>query len=55
MKTFTPEGADHQTPCCVMIGIVAVVKNPWVGRGFVEDLTVEIQRMIPVMGENAQG
>ena len=34
-----------------MIGVAAVVKNPWFGRGFVEDLSPEIQRMAPYLGK----
>ena len=34
-----------------MIGIAAVVTNPWAGRGFVEDLQPEIRRMAPILGK----
>ncbi len=34
-----------------MIGVAAVVANPWAGRGFVEDLQPDIQRIAPVLGE----
>ena len=29
----------------------AVVKNPWAGRGFVEDLKPEIHAAAPILGE----
>jgi hypothetical protein len=31
--------------------VVAVIKNPWHGRGFVEDLTPEIDAFAPQLGE----
>lgn len=34
-----------------MFGVAAVVKNPWAGQGFVEDLKPEIHRVAPVLGE----
>ena len=34
-----------------MIGVAAVVKNPWFGRGFVEDLSPDIHRMAPYLGK----
>lgn len=34
-----------------MFGVAAVVKNPWHGRGFVEDLKPEIHRIAPVLGQ----
>ncbi|WP_027819183.1 amino acid synthesis family protein [Paraburkholderia bannensis] len=30
-----------------MIGAVAVIKNPWAGRGYVEDLSPEIRELAP--------
>ena len=34
-----------------MLGVAAIVANPWHGRGFVEDLTPEVRRHAPVLGE----
>lgn len=34
-----------------MIAAVAVIKNPWAGRGFVEDLRPEIHDCAPGLGE----
>ena len=45
------EGEKAAEPPLRMIGVAAVVKNPWAGRGFVEDLSPDINRMAPVLGE----
>ena len=45
------EGERASNPPLRMIGVAAVVKNPWFGRGFVEDLSPEIQRMAPDLGK----
>ena len=45
------EGGRPSEPVLRMIGVAAVVSNPWAGRGFVEDLSPEIQRMAPVLGK----
>ena len=45
------EGERASDPPLRMIGVAAVVKNPWFGRGFVEDLSPEIQRMAPYLGK----
>jgi hypothetical protein len=34
-----------------VVAVAAVLKNPWAGRGFVEDLTPEIIRIAPQLGE----
>ena len=34
-----------------MAGVAAVIQNPWVGRGFVENLRPEILAMAPVLGD----
>ena len=34
-----------------LFAVAAVVKNPWAGLGFIEDLQPEIRRMAPVLGE----
>ena len=39
------EGGRASNPPLRMIGVAAVVKNPWFGRGFVEDLAPDIKRM----------
>ena len=45
------DGARAADPVLRLIGVAAVVKNPWAGRGFVEDLSPEIKRMAPVLGK----
>lgn len=45
------EGERAAEPVLRMIGVAAVVTNPWAGRGYVEDLSPEIQRMAPVLGK----
>ena len=45
------EGGRASNPPLRMIGVAAVVKNPWFGRGFVEDLSPEINRMAPYLGK----
>lgn len=45
------EGGRAANPTLRMIGVAAVVSNPWSGRGFVEDLSPEIGRMAPVLGQ----
>jgi hypothetical protein len=45
------EGGRKSDPVLRMIGVAAVVKNPWAGREFVEDLSPEIKRMAPFLGE----
>ena len=45
------EGERASNPPLRMIGVAAVVKNPWFGRGFVEDLSPEIHRMAPYLGK----
>ncbi len=45
------EGDKEAKPILRMIGVAAVVKNPWAGKGYVEDLSPEIQRIAPVLGE----
>ena len=45
------EGGRAAEPPLRMIGVAAVVANPWAGRGFVQDLQPDIFRMAPVLGE----
>lgn len=41
------EGARAADPVLRMIGVAAVVRNPWHGKDYVEDLQPEIRRMAP--------
>ncbi len=45
------EGGRAADPMLRMIGVAAVVSNPWSGRGFVDDLSPEIRRMAPLLGK----
>lgn len=45
------EGGRASNPPLRMIGVAAVVKNPWFGQGFIEDLSPEIKRMAPYLGQ----
>ena len=45
------EGNKSANPVLRIIGVAAVLTNPWKGRGFVKDLSPEIDRIAPVMGK----
>ena len=45
------EGGKEASPILRIIGVAAVLSNPWKGQGFVEDLQPEIKRIAPVMGK----
>ena len=45
------DGGRACTPPLRMIAVAAVVTNPWYGRGYVEDLSPEIKRMGPALGQ----
>ncbi len=45
------EGGKEAKPILRIIGVAAVLSNPWKDRGFVEDLQPEIKRIAPVMGK----
>ncbi len=45
------EGERKANPPLRMLGVAAVVKNPWAGRGYVEDLKPEIRAFAPVLGK----
>ncbi|KPA21157.1 hypothetical protein shim_26220 [Shimia sp. SK013] len=49
-NTLIEGGKIAETPL-KMIAAVAVIKNPWAGRGFVEDLRPEIHECAPGLGE----
>ncbi len=50
-ETIYREGQREATPPLRMIGVAAVVANPWAGRGYVEDLGPDIRRMAPPLGK----
>lgn len=45
------DGDRAADPILRVIGVAAVVRNPWHGQGYVEDLSPEINRMAPVLGK----
>lgn len=45
------EGARAADPVLRMIGVAAVLRNPWHGQGYVEDLAPEIKRLAPPLGQ----
>ena len=45
------EGGKEADPILRIIGVAAVLSNPWKGQGVVEDLQPEIKRIAPVMGK----
>lgn len=51
VETTLVEGGKAAARPLVLYTALAVVKNPWAGRGFVEDLGPEIRRVAPVLGE----
>ncbi|TKC79257.1 amino acid synthesis family protein [Trinickia terrae] len=48
--TFIEGGKDAAQPL-KLFGAAAVIRNPWAGRGFVEDLKPEIHALAPQLGE----
>lgn len=44
------EGAREANPPLRVFGAAAVLRNPWAGRGYVEDLKPEIRAFAPVLG-----
>ena len=50
VETTLIEGGKQAPVPLKLIAAMAVVKNPWAGRGFVEDLKPEIHAAAPVLG-----
>lgn len=51
VETTLIEGGKAAPIPLKLYSAFAVVKNPWAGRGFVEDLKPEIHAVAPVLGE----
>ncbi|MCF3638922.1 amino acid synthesis family protein [Rhizobium sp. TRM95111] len=51
VETTLIEGGRQAPVPLRLIAALAVVKNPWAGRGFVDDLKPEIHAVAPVLGE----
>lgn len=54
-ETLYADGGKSAGKPLVMIAAAAVIKNPWAGQGFVEDLAPKIREMAPVLGELLTG
>lgn len=51
IETTLIEGGRAAAQPLTLITAAAVLKNPWAGRGFVEDLKPEIHAIAPILGE----
>jgi hypothetical protein len=51
VETTLIEGGRAAPTPLKLFAAMAVVKNPWAGRGFVKDLKPEIHAVAPVLGE----
>ena len=54
-ETLYTDGAKAAGKPLVMIAAAAVIKNPWAGQGYVEDLGPKIRDLAPVLGELLTG
>ena len=54
-ETVFIEGGKAAEKPVRLVGVAAVITNPWHGRGFVEDLTPEIRAHAPGLGELLTG
>ncbi|RAH27324.1 amino acid synthesis family protein [Pantoea agglomerans] len=54
-ETIYSDGGKAATTPLVMIAAAAVVRNPWAGESFIEDLAPKIREMAPVLGELLTG
>ena len=55
VETTLVEGGRAAPVPLKLIAAAAVIRNPWAGRGFVEDLKPEIHAVAPVLGELLTG
>lgn len=51
VETTLIEGGRAAPRPLKLVAAAAVVRNPWAGRGFVEDLKPEIHAVAPILGE----
>ncbi len=51
VETTLIEGGREAAVPLRLIAAIAVIQNPWAGRGFVENLKPEIHEVAPVLGE----
>ncbi|MEH2919993.1 amino acid synthesis family protein [Samsonia erythrinae] len=54
-ETTYIDGGKTAAKPLVMIAAAAVIKNPWAGKGYVDDLSPEIRELAPVLGELLTG
>ena len=50
-ETVFKEGNKKAQIPLRIVGVAAVLSNPWKGKGFIQDLTPEIDRIAPIMGK----
>ncbi|HAF2130769.1 TPA: amino acid synthesis family protein [Salmonella enterica] len=50
-ETLYVDGGKAAEKPLVMIAAAAVIRNPWAGLGYVDDLTPKIRELSPVLGE----
>jgi hypothetical protein len=55
VETTLIEGGREASVPLKLIAAIAVVRNPWAGRGFVDDLKPEIHEIAPILGELLTG
>jgi hypothetical protein len=55
VETTFVEGGKNAGQPLKLYAAMAVITNPWAGRGFVEDLKPEIHAVAPVLGELLTG
>lgn len=51
VETILVEGGRDSPVPLKLFSAIAVVRNPWAGQGFVEDLKPEVHRLAPILGE----
>ncbi|MGH1538889.1 MAG: amino acid synthesis family protein [Arenicella sp.] len=51
VQTTQIEGGKAVPTPTKLVAAIAIIKNPWYGRGFVEDLSPEIQAICPTVGK----
>ena len=50
-KNFLLKVAKKAKTPVLLVSVAAVIKNPWIERGFVEDLKPEILALAPKLGD----
>ena len=49
-RTFIEGGKKSEEPV-ELVSVAAVITNPWIGKGFIEDLKPEILEYAPILGD----